>query len=390
MGVGSVRIAIVSDAYDPYLNGVNTHTKLLKKGLEKLGHKTLLMVADINTKKTYEENGVIHVKAVKSKKICVNGIATPFLGDRIELIKNFNPDIIHIQTEFGVGFSGIKIAKKLKVPIVYTIHTMHEEYMHYALPDKLKNVGVYFLGLYIGSFAKSAEAITAPSQKNSSYLKKLGNQKEVHVLPNPVEISKYKPKNKLINKYNMETKFNITLNKYNICTVGRLGKEKSLDTLIEYISYEENRNINFYIIGDGPEKKKLILLCEKLGVKDRVEFLGEIYNEKLLELLNVFDAYITTSTSEANSIARLEAMSAGVPAFVKYDYLNEGQVKEGISGFVFKDEKEMWKKLRGYIEMDEDKKRELKSSTKNEIENFTPEVVASKFVEIYKSITGGI
>ena len=46
-------------------------------------------------------------------------------------------DIIHIHNEFGIGLSGAIIAKKLKKPLVYTLHTMYDDYLYYVAPRPL-------------------------------------------------------------------------------------------------------------------------------------------------------------------------------------------------------------------------------------------------------------
>ncbi|UKI49304.1 MAG: glycosyltransferase [Clostridium sp.] len=46
--------------------------------------------------------------------------------------KHYKLDVIHIQTEFSMGKLGIKVAKKMNIPYVYTFHTMYEEYLPYV------------------------------------------------------------------------------------------------------------------------------------------------------------------------------------------------------------------------------------------------------------------
>ena len=49
-------------------------------------------------------------------------------------------DVIHIQTEAGVGMFGRQMAKVLHIPIVYTYHTMYEDYTHYFNPLEFDSV----------------------------------------------------------------------------------------------------------------------------------------------------------------------------------------------------------------------------------------------------------
>ena len=116
-----MRIALFTETYLPYINGVVTHVKLLREGLEKLGHTVLVVTSDPNTHHHYIEDGVLHCPAVKLKKIYGYGLASPYSHTRTKLLEEFHPDIIHIQTEFTMGLFGLFCARQLKKPVVITL-----------------------------------------------------------------------------------------------------------------------------------------------------------------------------------------------------------------------------------------------------------------------------
>ena len=63
-------------------------------------------------------------------------------------IEKMDLDVIHIQTEAGVGMFGRQMAKVLHIPIVYTYHTMYEDYTHYFNPlefDSVEKLGKSFI-----------------------------------------------------------------------------------------------------------------------------------------------------------------------------------------------------------------------------------------------------
>lgn len=55
-----MRIAIFTETYLPQINGVVTHIKILKEGLEALGHTVLIVTADAKAHRHYIEDGVLH------------------------------------------------------------------------------------------------------------------------------------------------------------------------------------------------------------------------------------------------------------------------------------------------------------------------------------------
>ena len=93
-----------------------------------------------------------------------------------------------------------------------------------------------------------------------------------------------------------------------VMTVARLEKVKGIEFLIRAV-----KDFQLLIIGDGSERKNLENLVKKLNLKERVNFLGEIPNEKIPEYLAAADCFVLPSLKEGFGIAILEAQAAGVP-----------------------------------------------------------------------------
>ena len=129
-----MRIALFTETYLPHINGVVTHVKILRDGLLQQGHEVLVVTADYQTRHHYIKDGILHCPAIKSKRFYGYGVASPFSRRRLKLVQDFHPDIIHIHNEFGIGLSGIFAAKQLHVPLVYTLHTMYDDYLYYVAP----------------------------------------------------------------------------------------------------------------------------------------------------------------------------------------------------------------------------------------------------------------
>jgi glycosyltransferase involved in cell wall biosynthesis len=67
------------------------------------------------------------------------------------------------------------------------------------------------------------------------------------------------------------------------------------------------------IVGSGPERGSLEKLAERLGVKDRVRFLGVLDQKMLREIYNGADALILASSREGWANVLLESMACGTP-----------------------------------------------------------------------------
>lgn len=382
-----MKIALFSDTYAPEINGVAIHVAALKEGLESLGHEVLVITTNPKDKDTFQEHGVLHCPSIKLKRIYGYGLSMPINMRQYQIIKKFNPDVIHIHTEFGIGLFGILVSKMLKRPVIYTLHTIYDDYVYYVVPKPLIKTGQRIFYKYIRSLYKRATVITGPSPKSHEYLINAGLHRNVEIIPNPVDVDRFsieKVNPKDID--NIKKIYNIPDNAFIGCIISRVGKEKSIDVLLNYIEkYSKvNKNFRFLIVGDGPAKSDLELQVKKLGIDNIVRFTGKIPNNKLLPYYAACDVFLTASLSDTNSISMLEAMSMGLPIIQRNDPINKGQVIENVNGFIFNDETSFIKKLNTVYNLTSEERSELKNKVRNSvIHSNTKNNMAAKIVDVY-------
>ena len=383
-----MRIALFTETYLPSINGVVTHVKTLKEGLEALGHTVLVVTADSRVNNHVIADDVMYCPAVKLKKIYNYDIAPPISKERLDEIKSFAPDIIHIHNEFGVGISGVLIARTLKVPLVYTLHTMYDDYVYYVA--KTKSFGKIVTSashLYAKMLASTASAITGPSPKVSEYFKACGVKKPVHVIPNSVELDVFKPENVDRNDaVRMRRKFGFADDDMVFCFCGRLGKEKNVTLLLEYWAknVRPEDKIKLFILGDGPLHEQHCKEADELGISDMVKFAGRVEHPDLPVYYACCDAYITASLSDTCSISMLEGMAMHLPVLSLKDELNVGQVKDGINGYNFTDADSMYELLKKLRDMPKDELAEFGRQTRESIKTSGAVRLANDLLDVYK------
>lgn len=383
-----MRIALFTETYLPSINGVVTHVKTLKEGLEALGHTVLVVTADSRVNNHVIADDVMYCPAVKLKKIYNYDIAPPISKERLDKIKSFAPDIIHIHNEFGVGISGVLIARTLKVPLVYTLHTMYDDYVYYVA--KTKGFGKIVTSashLYAKMLASTASAITGPSPKVSEYFKACGVKKPVHVIPNSVELDVFKPENVDRNDaVRMRRKFGFADDDMVFCFCGRLGKEKNITLLLEYWAknVRPEDKIKLFILGDGPLHEQHCKEADELGISDMVKFAGRVEHPDLPVYYACCDAYITASLSDTCSISMLEGMAMHLPVLSLKDDLNVGQVKDGINGYNFTDADSMYELLKKLRDMPKDELAEFGRRTRESIKTSGAIRLANDLLDVYK------
>ena len=332
-----MRIAIFTEVYYPFLSGVITHIETLKDALEKQGHSVLIITTDPAADKHYLQDGVLYCPAKTLKKIYGYGFTTPLSKKRLRFIEEFNPDICHIHTEFTIGLFGLYVAKKLKLPIAYTLHTMYDDYVFYIAPKPFERIAVPVSHLYFRKISEQADEIIGPSTKVVEYLRRCKVFRTVNIIPNTVDLTKFLPESIDTSEViALRNRLGISINDTTLCFVGRLGKEKSLDVLITLFSdsFKGDPTKKLFIIGDGPEKESLGTLVQSKQL-DNVIFLGRIEHDALPVYYASFDLFSTASLSEINSISMLEALASGLYILQRNDRLNKNQIIDGKNGKIF-------------------------------------------------------
>lgn len=384
-----MRIAIFTETYLPQINGVVTHIKILKEGLEALGHTVLIVTADSKAHTHYLKDNVLHCPAHNLKRIYNLDLASPVSRTRLKYLREFRPDIIHVHNEFSIGLSGMAIAKILKVPLVYTLHTMYDDYIYYIAPKPLIPLTKKLSHRYFRMFPQNAAVVTGPSKKCQEYTYEIGSDKKVEVIPNPVELDAFAPQTSTPQqRAQIREQYHIPQDATVACFVGRLGREKSVDVLLRFWAQEmkPQDNMRLLIIGDGPEKEPLEQLAQQLGITDTVVFTGKVLHPDLPPYVHTCDIYVTASLSDTNSISMLEGMAGGLPVLQLYDELNADQVTDGVNGYMFRDAAEMGQHLRQIRDMEPEELQKLKTSVIQSVKNSGAQTLANYIQTIYYNI----
>ena len=382
-----MKVAIFVETYLPYLNGVVTHVKILRDGLIANGHDVLIVTADKNVKELIVEDGVLRCPALEVKRLYGYGLSSPLSFTLKRLVKDFEPDIVHIQQEFGIGMAGLRYSREFNIPLVYTLHTMYDDYIYYIAPAPLTGAARRISHNYIRFFARRADIITGPSKKCVDYLKNIGVTRKVHVIPNSVELENFTEEATTIEqRKQIREKYNIPDDAFVACFCGRIGREKGVDNLLklwknQIIGLEK---AYLMIIGNGPELEELKQLSIELGIKDKVIFTGAVEHSKIPPYYASANVYATASLSEMYSISMLEAQASGLPVVQYLDPDNADQIQVGVNGFLFENAEQFGDIMRKLYNMTTEEAAELKSKVRYSVRDRSSESIAKFLLDLYQ------
>jgi|GEM_PF-2753894 len=124
------------------------------------------------------------------------------------------------------------------------------------------------------------------------------------------------------------------LRKGRLITVGRLIELKNIDVVIEAIYNLRNEyEFEYTIIGDGPERERLEGVVLRLGLQEKVSFLGYLEKKEIRERLRGSDLFVLPSAPETYGLVYGEAMACGLPIVCARNNGFCGHFEEGVCGY---------------------------------------------------------
>ena len=384
-----MRIGIFSDTYTPYINGVTTSVVMLKQALEKKGHTVYIVTVN---------NENLHFKYKEDEKIIrIPGVPIGIYDYRltgiyplkaINKIKKWNLDVIHSQTEFGVGTFARIIAKQFNIPLVHTYHTMYEDYIHYITKGYFnrssKKLVEYFTLFYCD---KTISELVVPTKKTYElFKKKYKVDRNIYIVPTGIDVEKfYIENNKKININKERKKIGIIEDDFVILFVGRIGTEKNLDLLLSSMKSLINisNKIKLLVIGDGPDLDNYKDYAIKNKIDNNVIFTGKVPWEKITTYYMMADVFATASQTETQGLTVIEAMAASLPVVCINDESFVGTVIDDLNGIIFNNRRE-YKKAIVSLYKDRELLKRLSNQARIAAESHSSKYFAEQILDVYK------
>ncbi|AQS53254.1 Alpha-monoglucosyldiacylglycerol synthase [Jeotgalibaca dankookensis] len=327
-----MKVLLVTDLYIPVINGVVTSTLSLKKSLEKLGHdiRVLTLSEDDYIDK---KNNIYGVSSFNVNKIYPDA-RVKLIKDRAVLkkIMEWEPDIIHTQSEFSTFRMAKYIAHHLSIPMVHTYHTVYEDYTHYFSPSKL--AGRKVVSLLSRKILREAEYIIVPTEKVKQLLASYEVTQPIRVIPTGIQLERFNKKMQPQERKKLLEKWGIPDDKFLLLSLGRLGKEKNVEELIYFVSRLQE-DVHLLIVGDGPNRAELEMYANKLGMSDRVTFTGMIDPLQVASFYQNANLFVSASTSETQGLTYIEALASALPILCRADKAMDDIVIKEKTGFQY-------------------------------------------------------
>lgn len=384
-----MRIGLFTDSYPPYINGVSTSVATLKRALEKQGHIVYVVTVSNNALK-YEYDQEERIVKVPGIPIGIYDyrLSRIYPLSMINTMKNWNLDVVHSHTEFGIGILARLFAKQFNIPLVHTYHTLYEDYTHYIthgyFEKSSKKIVEYLTKFYCDKTA--TELIVTTNKIYKLFREKYKFEKNIHIVPTGMEVEKFFKENvnyKDVDR--LKRKLGIQRKDFVILFVGRLASEKNVEFLINCQKelVKKIKNIKLLIVGDGPDKEKYEELSKENGLENNIIFNGKAAWEEMPIYYHCADLFATASTTETQGLTVIEAMASGVVPLCIEDEAFLSTVTANLNGIIFKDEKEYCEAVLKLYK-DNQLRNKISNQARVQAEHCSSKTFADRVLEVYE------
>ena len=293
-----MKILFVTPRYYPHIGGVETHVQNIAERLVKRGYEVEVYTTDAEGDLSVREvvNGV---NVRRFRALAPNNAYYLPSIEMLKALKSTDADIVHAHNVQAFPLLYSCLAKG-KYRLVLTMHT--------GASSKFRKIILPFYLRLIRKYINRADIIVSVSNyERDIIISRLKvNPHKVIVIPNGVN----------------EDVFTVRRidDGLNILSVGRLERFKNFDKVIEALHLLHKRyglnDARLTIVGNGPDKDRLVRLVNRLNLSDKVTFKSNLSREELLQEYAKAKLFVLVSEYESFGIAAVEAIAMGIPTVV--------------------------------------------------------------------------
>lgn len=227
-----------------------------------------------------------------------------------EMYQDFPFDLIHAHTALPDGYASMLLILRYHKPLVVTIHG--QDFQPPVSTSEACAQAIQRVSSHASKIIVVSNKLKLLAQQTFQ------NAKEIVVIPNGISLEDL-----ALGGLRATNKGEVT-----ILSVSGLTRAKGIDLNLQALARlrMKYKNLRYVIIGDGPERTRLVRLARSLGILDQLEFHGFLPHKEALRYMAQCDIFSLPSWDEGFGIAYLEAMANGKPVI--------GCQGEGIEDFV--------------------------------------------------------
>jgi glycosyltransferase involved in cell wall biosynthesis len=381
-----MKIAIFTNNYLPNIYGVPMSIETFRHEFEKQGHEVFIFAPNFPG---YQDK---EARVFRYPSLDINvkfrlPLGIPYSRKMDKILGNLNIDIIHSNHPNLLGSAALKWAQKKKIPLVFTWHTLYDQYTNFVpfLPAKFSASWIIKKAV---KYANQADAVVVPTASVTPIIQKWGvKNKIIPIATGVVENEFTNP-----NRAEIRRRYGITENEILLLLISRLTEEKNIhflfETAVEIL--KRNSKIKFMLAGDGYLLPGLKIKARKENLENRIIFQGLVPRQMLKNYYAAGDIFICASKSETQGMNVSEAMYSGLPIVAVEAPGSSSLVENGRNGMLTAEDKEEFIGAVEKLVGDKNLRKNMgEESARLAREKYTSKICADKMLDLYRSLIGG-
>lgn len=317
-----MHIALVTETWPPQINGVAATVHAMAAGLAQRQHHIEVIRPGTNGRDAGVRIELVGTRAASVPRYPGLRVGLPHGWKLRRRWSTHRPDAVYIATEGPLGWSALRVANALRIPVATGFHTRFDDYaMHYGVGWLKPLVRAHLL-----RFHRRAQATIVPTRALATELQADGILHAQRICRG-VDTALFSP---LRRDDALRQTWRVRGDAPVLLYVGRIAAEKNLDVAVKAFRTLQARvpDARMVMVGDGPLRARL--------TKDHADivFTGELRGESLARHYASADMFLFPSLTETFGNVVLEALASGLPVVAYHRAAAQEHVTNGISGLV--------------------------------------------------------
>jgi len=318
-----VNVVMLTNTYLPHVGGVARSVSTYEAELRRRGHDVRVVAPQFEGALDSSDL-VLRTPAVQKFNGSDFSLTLPQPGLVAEFLDRAQPEILHSHHPFLLGDTALRAAWTRRLPVVFTHHTLYEQYTHYVPLDSeaLQRVTVEMVTQY----ANLCTHVIAPSQSIADLLAKRGVTSPISVLPTGIDLDQFGGGDGGA----FRRRHGIAAEALVVGHVGRLAGEKNLAFLARAVGLflAERPDAVLVVVGSGDQQQAIQQIVSELADPGRLILTGNLSGSELFDAYAAMDLFVFSSQSETQGMVLVEAMAAKSPVLA----LDGPGVRDVLSG----------------------------------------------------------
>jgi glycosyltransferase involved in cell wall biosynthesis len=299
---------MLTNTFTPHIGGVARSVEAFTAEYRRRGHRVLVVAPEFPGM-PQDEIDVVRIPAIQNFNGSDFSVVLPLSGLLTEVLDEVVPDIIHAHHPYLLGVTALRIARYRSLPLMFTHHTLYEEYTHYV-PGDAPKLRRFIIEAAI-RYANLSDHVFAPSESIMTLLRDRGVETPITVVPTGVQAEQFAQGN----GGRFRVAMGIPEDAFVVGYLGRLAPEKNLEFLAEaaVAFLKKTSRAHFLVIGTGPSERTIREIFSREGLEARLHMASVLEHEQLADALHAMNLFAFASKSETQGMVLTEAMAAGLP-----------------------------------------------------------------------------